>query len=172
MKETFIVQGMHCASCSLTVERALKSVPGVINASVSFASEKATVEYDDSVSRESLVQAVTKTGYKLASLIGADPGSAAEAGEYDHHRMLKEAEIAVLKKKFSISASPFFSLFPPPPPPGGGGPLMSHWFRLALLIGLTAPVEFWACLQFWKGAWQGLKNLTAKMDTLVVMGTG
>ena len=40
------VTGMTCANCAMTIERTLKKkVPGVVNASVNFASERATVEY-------------------------------------------------------------------------------------------------------------------------------
>ena len=178
-KDIFIVQGMHCAACSLTVERALKSVPGVKNASVSFASEKATVEHDDSVSPESLTKAVEKTGYKLMTQEhiehGGEPSYAgASAGEHDHHRMLKEAEIAVLKRKFTAGAvlSAFVIIFSFPdyfPFLKGLFPLS---LRFPLLFILTTPIEFWVGWQFWRGAIQGLKNLTANMDTLVAMGTG
>ena len=165
MKETFIVQGMHCASCSLTVERALKSVPGVKNASVSSASEKATVEYEGSITKEDLAKAVDKSGYKL--IIG-------EHSEHDHHRMLKEAEIAELKKKFIsgavlsfivilLSFPDYFPFLTLP---------ISFSTRFLLLVILTTPVEFWVGWQFWRGAGQGLKHFRANMDTLVVLGTG
>ena len=64
-KETFIIQGMHCVSCVLTIEQALKKVPGVENASVNLMSEKAVVEYEKPATVELLKNAVAKTGYKL-----------------------------------------------------------------------------------------------------------
>ena len=48
-KSQFPVIGMHCASCALTIERALKKVPGVKGASVNFATEKATVESEEEI---------------------------------------------------------------------------------------------------------------------------
>ena len=60
------IGGMHCASCALTIERALSKVPGVKSANVNFATEKANVEYDPSkVTEEALEKAVEKTGYKV-----------------------------------------------------------------------------------------------------------
>jgi P-type Cu+ transporter len=61
------VQGMTCAACAARVQRALGKVPGVCEASVNFASEKAAVSYDPRVvSPESLVKAVTDAGYGVA----------------------------------------------------------------------------------------------------------
>ncbi len=60
------VQGMTCASCVTTVERALNGVPGVANATVNFATEKATVVYDPSVTRLSeLASSVGEAGYQV-----------------------------------------------------------------------------------------------------------
>jgi len=60
------VQGITCASCVATVERALNGVPGVANATVNFATEKATVVYDPSVTRLSeLASSVGEAGYQV-----------------------------------------------------------------------------------------------------------
>src|SRR3990172_3030607 len=116
-KKQFPIMGMHCASCALTIERALKTEPGVKGASVNFASEIATVESEDDVDEKKLKEAVAKTGYELvisedgASAEGVHgehimPGGEKMKGEdmHDHHRMLKEAEIRLLKIKFAVGA--------------------------------------------------------------------
>src|SRR3989344_8748770 len=183
-KETFLIQGMHCVSCVLTIEQALKKVPGVKDALVSLMSEKAIVEYEEPATAELLKNAVAETGYKL--IIQADGVSVegihgehmmAMAGpedQHDHHKILKESEIALLKKKFIFGAvlSVFVIIlsFPEFIPLAGG--IISTPPRLLLLFILTAPVLFWVGWQFWRGAWFGLKNLTANMDTLVALGTG
>ncbi|MFN3420804.1 MAG: heavy metal translocating P-type ATPase [Armatimonadota bacterium] len=61
------VEGMHCAACAETVSRALKSVKGVKDATVNFATERALVEIDDNTDFHHLVTAVEKAGYKLAT---------------------------------------------------------------------------------------------------------
>ncbi len=62
---------MHCASCAVNIERALKKQKGVHKASVNFVSEKATVKYDPSqASREDVENAIKKTGYEVISESG------------------------------------------------------------------------------------------------------
>ena len=61
------VTGMTCASCVMRVEKTLKAVPGVKNASVNLATEKATVVAEPSVTPEALTAAVRKAGYDVAS---------------------------------------------------------------------------------------------------------
>jgi len=177
-KEQFIIAGMHCASCALTVERALKKATGVKNAEVNFATEKASVEYENPATPETLKEAVAKTGYQL--ITDADEkhkghearGPTTE--EHDHHRMLKEAEIKSLRKKFILGAvlSVFVVLLSLPDYFQSIGKLMPDLFRLFILFLITIPIEFLVGWQFWRGAWYGLKNFTANMDTLVAMGTG
>jgi Cu+-exporting ATPase len=62
------VDGMTCASCVGRVERALKTLPGVIGASVNLASERALVHYvPASVTRESVTEAIRRAGYEVRS---------------------------------------------------------------------------------------------------------
>ncbi len=46
MKKTFLVQGMHCASCARLITNRLKKLPGITNCQVNLATEKARVEFD------------------------------------------------------------------------------------------------------------------------------
>lgn len=190
--EQFPIQGMHCTNCAGTIEKAIKKVPGVKDASVNFATEKARIEYEENLSIEKIKEAVAKTGYKL---IVPDMNIPAEnmadkhknhqtetnksdsGSEHDHHRMLKEAEIAILKKKFTIGAiiSALVILLSFPdyfPFIGFIKNILPMPLRFVFLLILTIPVEFWVGWQFWRGTWYGLKNFTASMDTLVTMGTG
>jgi Cu+-exporting ATPase len=60
------ISGMHCASCVTSIENALKSFKGVIDAKVNFASEKATVEYDPEVADVKAIEKVIEaTGYSV-----------------------------------------------------------------------------------------------------------
>ncbi len=63
-KTTLGITGMHCASCAMNIEKALKKATGVINASINFATSRATVEYNSQkTSPEKLVHVVKDTGY-------------------------------------------------------------------------------------------------------------
>ncbi len=65
-KKTYKVKGMTCASCAVTVEKTLKKVPGVENASVNIATEMATVVIDPHiVSEREMAKAVSNSGYEL-----------------------------------------------------------------------------------------------------------
>ena len=64
-KKTFSVQGMHCASCVVLIERALKKVPGVRDATVNIATNKATVTFTaEAVSDKLISSAVDGAGYQ------------------------------------------------------------------------------------------------------------
>jgi Cu+-exporting ATPase len=63
-KVTIPIEGMSCATCAITIEKALADLPGVSQANVNFASEKASVEYDpDKVQVDKMVKTVSETGY-------------------------------------------------------------------------------------------------------------
>lgn len=66
-KVTILVKGMHCASCASNIERSLKKVPGVKNATVSLLTEKAFVE-SEGANKEELAKAVSRAGYKATKI--------------------------------------------------------------------------------------------------------
>ena len=66
VKQSFSIKGIHCASCIRVTERALKKVPGVKDAIVNLATEKATVSYDkDTCTPQQLADTLAKVGYTL-----------------------------------------------------------------------------------------------------------
>jgi P-type Cu+ transporter len=66
--KTFVIEGMHCAACVVSNERALRKVPGVRSADVSLGSRSARVEFDDAlVSEAALREAIAKNGYAVAN---------------------------------------------------------------------------------------------------------
>jgi len=161
------ITGMHCASCSTVLENALGKQEGVIRANANYASEKATIEYDEGVVHpESLIQVVEKAGYGAKLHQGASPD---ETG--------KKTELSKLKRTliFALSLSLPILLISMPQLLMIVGinaeMLMDFPNRTLLLFLLTTPVQFIAGGQFYKGAWAALKNRTSNMDTLVAVGT-
>src|SRR5262245_28829016 len=64
------LEGMTCASCALRIERGLKKVPGVGEASVNLATEKATVQYDPALTTvDDLLKKVDTVGYKATPIV-------------------------------------------------------------------------------------------------------
>ncbi len=68
MKKKILIEGMHCASCAMNIERSLKKVDGVKEVGVSVLTKKAIVETDEKVTDDELKKAVSKVGYKVVSI--------------------------------------------------------------------------------------------------------
>jgi Cu+-exporting ATPase len=153
-KSIFPVSGMTCASCVARVEEALSSVPGVISANVNLASEKATVEYLEGTGLADMRRAVKDAGYELGP----------EAQALEDVTTAAQRETRALKNRFivaAILAAAIMAL--------GWGP--SFVGKSYLLWALATPVQFWAGLRFYRGAWGALKHKTSDMNTLIAVGT-
>ncbi len=153
-KSIFPVSGMTCASCVARVEDALSGVPGVISASVNLASEKATVEYTEDVKFTDLRQAVKEAGYELG----------AETEILEDITSASQREIRNIRNRFIFAAVIAVSIMAL-----GWGP--SFIGKPYLMWLLATPVQFWAGLRFYRGAWGALRHKTADMNTLIALGT-
>src|SRR5262252_9396423 len=85
------IVGMHCAACVSRVEQALGSVPGVGEATVNLASDRARVRLVEPVEPEALVRAVRAAGYEARPVSGA--------GEDEAERHERAAAIATLERR-------------------------------------------------------------------------
>ncbi len=157
--------GMHCSSCANIIERSLKKVPGVKQANVNFAAEKAAVIFDESATNsEALIVAVNKAGYK-AELI--------DTKDADYERRKRETEIHSYFKKFWVSfvfSLPMFyfmllDFFTLP----GKNTLLPYMGLVSLI--LTLPIQFIIGAGFYRGMWSSLKMKTFNMDSLIAIGT-
>jgi Cu+-exporting ATPase len=158
---TFSVTGMTCASCMGRVEGVLERVPGVLEASVNLANERATVEYlAGEVEPSDLEKAIEGAGY---GVIRDDERSSVEdAHERDYRKLRTDFLLAAaLTAVILVGSLPHMFEFMLPIPTG--------WLNLGLLL-LATPVQFWSGRRFYRGAWAALKHGQANMNTLVVMG--
>jgi Cu+-exporting ATPase len=162
------VTGMTCANCAAAIERTLtKKVPGVQNASVNFATEKAHVEYIPGlVTLEDIAAAIEKAGY---GAIIPDENLEAEDAEL----MARRAEIRSQTRKFLVGvlfALPLFLVSM-----GRDFGFLGHWSHAAwvnwLFLALATPVQFYTGWDFYTGGWKSLRNGSANMDVLVAMGS-
>ena len=62
------IEGMHCASCASNIERSLKKVSGIKNASVTLMLKKGMIEAENSVSEDEIKKAVSRAGYKVSKI--------------------------------------------------------------------------------------------------------
>lgn len=63
------LQGMRCAGCANAIEKAIRAVPGVIECSINFGTEQATVKYNSTTNAKQIQQAVVKAGYAATPLV-------------------------------------------------------------------------------------------------------
>ena len=155
------ITGMTCAACSSRIEKVLNKTSGVEHATVNLTTENAMIEYNPNmIDEKSLIDKIGNLGY------GANKKRSNE--EKISH---KDQELKTMKWKVIIAAilsAPLLvtmldHLF------GVNLPdiFMNPWFQLAF----ATPVQFILGWQFYRGAYKNLKNFTANMDVLVVMGT-
>lgn len=154
-KITFSIAGMHCASCAKLIERSISKIPGVLNASVNYGSESAVVSTDGNIAEKELAKAVENVGYKA---ISSDSNTLIDEEKLKEYKNLK---VKVIVSSI-LSTIVFVGSFP-------------EWFGIRMeeimLLVLSTPVLFWAGKDFYLATWSGLKNRTASMDTLIVIGT-
>lgn len=169
--EELQIEGMTCASCVSRVEKALKAVPGVADAAVNLATEKATVRLlSGTVDMSALEAAVRGAGYELRKTKAAE----ASAGEEDH----RATELRSLKYAVTISALMTLPLFLVE--------MGSHFIpgvhelimgtigmrnNLYLQFALATFVLFGPGLRFFRKGVPNLLRWTPDMNSLVVLGT-
>jgi Cu+-exporting ATPase len=162
VRETsFGVTGMTCASCVGRVERALEKVPGVLDANVNLANEKATVRYlPGDVELRDLEKAVEGAGYDV---VRGEESFAEDSHEREYKKLKADFLLAAaLTTIILVGSLPMMLSLESPIP--------MIWLKILLLV-LATPVQFWAGRRFYRGTWGALKHGQANMNTLVVMGT-
>lgn len=164
------VMGMTCASCAKSVERAIGKLPGTVEVSVNYATEKAKVVYDPGMTRLSEIRhAIEKAGYKP---LDADTGE-----KTDREKDLREKEKRTLLTKFIVSAIftvPLFyiamghmvNLPVPEKIMPDMHPLSFSLIQLALVI----PVMI-AGHRFYTVGFSRLFRFEPNMDSLIAIGT-
>ncbi len=179
------LEGMTCASCAMRIEKGLKKVPGVKDASVNFATEQATVTYDPTqTGPEQMVQKVEAVGYKAtlqapstreAMPVGtgvmnhALGGGVWPAGDlFLEDEQSKRKQVEILRKRNLLILGIVLTL---------PVVILSMFFlnqfpgENYLLLALTTPV--WAVVgwEFHRGAIRTLRHGSANMDTLISVGS-
>ena len=167
------IEGMTCASCVKRVEKALTRVPGVAQAQVNLATERARVAFDPTAAdAQALVDAVGKIGYEARPI-------AAEDDHAERQAEARDAEARRLKQAFGISLAltlPVFVL------EMGSHliPAMHHWVLAnigrqnswLLQFALTTLVLAWPGRHFFSKGFMALWRRAPEMNSLVALGAG
>lgn len=158
------ISGMHCASCASNIENALKKVSGVLSSQVSFAAEKAFIEFDPAkLSVRELMSVIDRAGYK--ALI--------PDVSLDKEEELRNKEVRSLRIRFiaAISLSSVLMFICMAPCAG----IMIHGFimdNMALIQFLLATAVLACGYQFFTRGFRSMLKRQANMDTLVALGVG
>ncbi|MEN9558615.1 MAG: hypothetical protein RL141_984 [Candidatus Parcubacteria bacterium] len=191
MKKTIPIKGMHCTSCAVTLEKALKTVPGVTDVSVNFATERAAVTYDETKATDAqFAEAIRKEGYVVAEAATSSPhapmhdamaghGAMQHAGAAHHEASASpQAENHMAHNGYTNPRELMMAVVLIIP-------LVVSMFvmlDIGVLVGRPA-IEVvnliaawllvaWFGRHFHHGAWNELRRKRANMDTLVTVGTG
>ncbi|MDR3541681.1 MAG: heavy metal translocating P-type ATPase [Desulfosporosinus sp.] len=149
LKRQFKISGMTCANCALTIEKKLIATPGVHIASVNFANETVTIDFDPQIINLSGVfNQVREVGYiPLENMKDAE-----------------EDRFAVRQRNWLIFSA-FLSL-----------PIVSMMFlplslfTMYSIFAMATVMQFTAGCTFYRGAYHALQNKSSNMDVLVAMG--
>jgi len=171
VQKLYRIEGMHCASCSVLINKVLAKQKGVFSVNASFGAERLVIEFDPNIITEEKIKSLMNSlGYTLFS-----------EEEKTEEDVKKERAIRIqrLRKRMIISfvlAAPIIGYY-----------MAVHMFNLqhvhaitvsGLFIDLnwvylvmTIPIQFWVGSIFYKSAWTAFKVGSTSMDTLVVLGT-
>lgn len=170
-QKEYIIEGMSCASCAMTVENAVSKMPGVDKASVNLATEIMTVEANDSVTPEDIAKVVDGVGY------GARPRGKSVEEELEEKNEKKEAHLREMKRNLTISA-----IFAVPllfiamadmvgiPMPAFLSPMQSPVSYALIQLALVLPI-IWLGRRFFVDGFKALSKGHPNMDSLVALGT-
>lgn len=159
VKNSFPVLGMTCASCAGSAESIAKYEPGVVEASVNFATGNLTVEYLPNMTDASKLQkALQSVGYDLLIVDETKQQESLEAIHAEKFKKLKNKTIwAVILSLPVVTIGMFFMDIP---------------YANEIMWFFSTPVVLWLGKDFFINAWKQLQHRSANMDTLVALSTG
>ncbi|MHB8254935.1 MAG: heavy metal translocating P-type ATPase [Acidiferrobacter sp.] len=165
------VGGMTCASCAGRVERALRNLPGVVEATVNLATERASVRYlEGTTDQDKITAAIAQTGYEPILLVKDDAESQETYQSVSLRRMRRDVYLAALLT-IPVLILSMGTVFVP---------------ALGRALDRFAPADLWAWTQavltsvimflpgrrFFRPGWIAYRHLSPDMNSLVMTGTG
>jgi Cu+-exporting ATPase len=159
-KTTIGIDGMHCAACSASVEKALKAIPGVSVANVNLPLEEAAVEYDaHRVTSAQFAKAITALGFSVRQ----------DSVSQDDRQVI--AMRAAWKRMWTVWAITAVVLVFMIPHMFMGRMLISHQIDPWVLFALSLAAMLIPARGVYVSAFKSLRGGSANMDVLIAMGT-
>lgn len=163
------VKGMHCASCSVLIDKLVGKQPGITCVKTSYGAEKTAIEYDESkIDLVKIDKFINQLGYDL--IRPDEEGSTPEEEEKKEKLQIKKAKRRVIAA--AILAAPIIIYY-----------MLIHMFNLPHVHQvwgidlnyvywiLSTPIQFVICWSFYRNAFTSIRVGAANMDVLVVLGT-
>ncbi len=157
------LDGLRCAGCALRVERELQGAPGVRDASVNFATQRALVHFDASATDDfALVRRVEALGYRA---LAYDPAALERPASREARATLARLLVAAFLagNVMVISLALYFGALGEIEP---GARRALRW----LAVALSVPAVTWCAAPFWRGALRGAQRRELTLDLPVVLG--
>ena len=148
------VTGMTCASCAGRVEKALRKVSGVFDASVNLATDQVHVQAATGLAPSALIAAVEAAGYGAALPTATNPRD--DTGKNKDWLHVLYAALLAAPLTLPMLLEPF-----------GIHLMLPGWLQWLL----ATPVQFWLGARFYRAGWHAVKAGTGNMDLLVALGT-
>ena len=158
-----VFEGMHCAACALTIEDALRKVPGVLSADISAASHRGRIVWSDTrIKPSGWMQAAAGAGYPA---VPANDAFANDRRRVETRRSLWRLGVAgMCMMQVMMYAWPAYVA-----EPGDLAPDMAQLLRWASWV-LSLPVLLFSCTPFFRNALHDLRRRRVSMDLPVALG--
>ena len=162
-RSSVVFEGMHCAACAITLEDALRAVPGVRSVQISGASHRGQVVWSPECTRPSQwMRSVERHGYK--ALPANDAHAHAQRREEARRMVWRWAVAAMCMMQVMMYATPTYLT-----QPGDISDEAMHLLRWASWV-LSLPVMLFSCAPFLRNAWRDLRERQISMDLPVALG--
>lgn len=158
-KQTYPVLGMSCASCASSAQSIVIHEPGVVDASVNFATGNLVVEYQPEITNAAKLQkAVQSVGYDLLLEDESKQQETMEAIHAEKYRRLRLKTIWAIILSIPVVVIGMFFMNVP--------------YANEIMWLFSTPVVLWLGKDFFVNAWKQARHRAANMDTLVALSTG
>src|SRR5512134_2616021 len=159
------------------LEKALTKLEGVLEAQVTFTTEKARVKYVPTiVTQAELRRAVSSAGFEAVELGGEAEDAEAQAREHEINEQRRLLIVGLIftvplfifamARDFGLLPAAFYEMASMEGMSASPAP-WTNW----LMLALAAPVQFYVGWQYYVGAFKALRNKSANMDVLIAMGS-
>jgi len=168
----FLVQGMTCANCTTRIERALKRVEGVVDATANLATDRATVHYAPTATNPNIFKAaIHDAGYKVLKETSGQAFT-------EQSETVRERELRLIRRDLIVAiafTTPLLLLSMLPM----AIPSLFEWLdtwtseRTINLVSfvLASLVQFGPARRFYRPGWESLRQLSPDMNSLIMIGT-